>query len=155
MIGLTAKSVKEQFNISLERMKQKSIDLLYLHVPDWNTPILETLTAINDLYKEGKFKRFGLSNYASYQVMEIYYLCKEKAFVLPTVYQGMYNGITRDVETELFGCLRYLGIKFYSYNILAGGILSGKHKYEDYDNKSIKKGRFYGDSPWAQFSIYL
>mmetsp|Transcript_5102 Transcript_5102/g.4460 ORF Transcript_5102/g.4460 Transcript_5102/m.4460 type:complete len:177 (+) Transcript_5102:1-531(+) len=63
----------------------------------------------------------------------------------------MYNGITRDIEQELLGCLRYLGIKFYAYNVLAGGILSGKHKYEDYDNKTIQKGRFYGDSPWAQF----
>ena len=63
----------------------------------------------------------------------------------------MYNAITRDIEVELLGCLRYFGIKFYAYNILAGGILSGKHKYEDYDNNSIKKGRFYGDNPWAQY----
>src|SRR4051812_10679046 len=44
---------------------------------------------------EGKFKRFGLSNYAAWQVVEIYYLCKANGYVLPTVYQGMYNLITR------------------------------------------------------------
>ena len=53
------------------------------------------LKGINDLYKEGKFKRFGLSNFASYEVAEIVEICKANGYVLPTVYQGMYNAISR------------------------------------------------------------
>ena len=45
----------------------------------------------------------------------------------PTVYQGMYNAVTRDVERELLPCLRALGLRFYAYNVLAGGLLTGKH----------------------------
>ncbi|XP_022790633.1 aflatoxin B1 aldehyde reductase member 2-like [Stylophora pistillata] len=135
-------SVLEQLNKSLKSLKRDSVDLFYLHAPDHNTPIEETLEAVNQLYKEGKFKAFGLSNYAAWEVAEIYYLCKTKDYPRPTVYQGMYNSITRDVERELFPCLRRLGMAFYAYNPLAGGILTGKHRYEDRENGEIQDGRY-------------
>ncbi|XP_020622286.1 aflatoxin B1 aldehyde reductase member 2-like [Orbicella faveolata] len=93
--GLKYDRVLEQLNISLKRLKRDSVDLFYLHAPDHNTPIEETLKAVNHLYKEGKFKYFGISNYASWEVTEIYYLCKMNNYPLPTVYQGMYNPVTR------------------------------------------------------------
>ena len=49
------------------------------------------------LFAEGKFKEFALSNYAAWQVVDIYHICKSKGWVLPTIYQGMYNPITRYV----------------------------------------------------------
>ena len=54
------------------------------------------------LTSPGKFEELGLSNYAAWQVVDIYHICKTKGYVLPTVYQGMYNCITREVEPELF-----------------------------------------------------
>jgi aflatoxin B1 aldehyde reductase len=85
----------------------------------------------------GKFKRFALSNYAAWEVMEIYHICKQRGFVLPTVYQGMYNALTRDVERELFPCLRRLGMSFYAYNPLAGGLLTGRYSYDDLQTQPI------------------
>ena len=58
------------------------------------------MKGVNDLYKEGKFKRFGLSNFTSYEVAEIVGICKRRGFVLPTVYQGPYNLIFRVSEGE-------------------------------------------------------
>ncbi|TRY91805.1 hypothetical protein DNTS_012062 [Danionella cerebrum] len=95
----------------------------------------------------GKFKELGLSNYASWEVAEIYSICKHNNWVLPTVYQGMYNATTRQVETELLPCLRYFGIRFYAYNPLAGGLLTGKYHYEDKDGTQ-PAGRFFGNN-WA------
>ena len=46
---------------------------------------------------EGKFKELGLSNFASWEVVDVYHICKSNGWVLPTVYQGMYNPITRFV----------------------------------------------------------
>jgi aflatoxin B1 aldehyde reductase len=60
-----------QTTTSLKSLQVPSIDLFYLHAPDHNTPITETLKAVNDLYKDGKFKRFGLSNYAAWEVVSI------------------------------------------------------------------------------------
>lgn len=145
---MTKAAVLEQANQSLTSLKAKSVDILYLHMPDHVTPIQDTLSAIDQLHKEGKFQRFGLSNYASWQVAEIYYLCKEKGYVLPSVYQGMYNVITRNVEGELFPCLKRLGLAFYAYNPLAGGILTNKYKFEE--ESELKEGRFAGPEKWAE-----
>ena len=57
------------------------------------------------MYKEGKLVEFGLSNFAPWEVMEIYYITKEEGWIQPTVYQGMYNPVTRATE-ELFPVLR-------------------------------------------------
>eukprot|EP00048_Salpingoeca_helianthica_P022998 m.21628 g.21628 ORF g.21628 m.21628 type:complete len:326 (-) comp8117_c0_seq2:42-1019(-) len=140
--NLRPERVVEQFTTSLARMKLDSVDILYLHAPDHNTPLEVTLEAVDKLHKEGKFKRLALSNYASWQVVQAYYICKEHGWVLPTIYQGMYNAITRDVERELFPALRTLGIAFYAYNPLAGGLLTGRYKYSDLQTKP--RGRFFG-----------
>ena len=53
-------------------------------------------------------EELGLSNYASWEVSEIVGICKARGFVLPTVYEGIYNPLDRMVEDELFSCLRLL-----------------------------------------------
>ncbi|XP_019367463.1 PREDICTED: aflatoxin B1 aldehyde reductase member 2 isoform X2 [Gavialis gangeticus] len=141
-------SVRSQLETSLERLRRSTVELFYLHAPDHETPVEETLQACNELHKEGKFEELGLSNYAAWEVAEIYTLCRINNWVLPTVYQGMYNATTRQVETELLPCLRHYGIRFYAYNPLAGGLLTGKYKYEDKDTRQ-PTGRFFGND-WAQ-----
>uniref|UniRef100_H9GGS8 NADP-dependent oxidoreductase domain-containing protein n=1 Tax=Anolis carolinensis TaxID=28377 RepID=H9GGS8_ANOCA len=144
---LTAEGLRSQLEGSLARLRTPRVALFYLHAPDHQAPLHETLAACNQLHKEGKFKELGLSNYAAWQVAEIYTLCKANHWVLPSVYQGMYNATTRQVETELLPCLRHFGIRFYAYNPLAGGLLTGKYKYEDLAVQP--EGRFFGND-WAQ-----
>ncbi|XP_015268082.1 PREDICTED: aflatoxin B1 aldehyde reductase member 2 isoform X2 [Gekko japonicus] len=146
---LKADSIHSQLETSLQRLQMKSVDLFYLHAPDHETPLEETLQACDKLHKEGKFKELGLSNYAAWEVAEICTLCKAHNWILPTVYQGMYNATTRQVELELLPCLRHFGIRFYAYNPLAGGLLTGKYKYADKDLSQQPTGRFFGND-WAQ-----
>ncbi|KAM8756515.1 aflatoxin B1 aldehyde reductase member 3 isoform 1-T1 [Acanthopagrus schlegelii] len=144
---LKPESVRSQLETSLQRLRTDCVDLFYLHAPDHENPIQDTLRACNELHKEGKFKEFALSNYASWEVAEIVNICRHNNWIAPTVYQGMYNATTRQVETELLPCLRYYGMRFYAYNPLAGGLLTGKYHYEDKDG-SQPEGRFFGNS-WA------
>ncbi|KAJ4926784.1 hypothetical protein JOQ06_014530 [Pogonophryne albipinna] len=144
---LKPESVRSQLEISLQRLRTNSVELFYLHAPDHQNPIQDTLKACNDLHKEGKFKEFGLSNYASWEVAEIASICRHNNWIVPTVYQGMYNATTRQVETELLPCLRYFGMRFYAYNPLAGGLLTGKYHYQDKEG-SQPEGRFFGNN-WA------
>lgn len=109
---------------SLDKVKIDQFDVLYLHAPDNTVPIAETLEGVNEVYKKGIFKRFGLSNFTAEQVQEVYDLAKEKGYVLPTVYQGNYSPIARHLETLLFPTLRKLGFVFYAYSPLAGGFLT-------------------------------
>ena len=94
---------------------------LTLAAPDHKTPIEETLEAINEVHKQGHFKRFGLSNYQAEDVERIYKHCKEHNYVLPTVYQGNYSPVARKQEQLLFPTLRKYNIAFYAYSPLAGG----------------------------------
>ena len=84
----------------LERLGSDSIDLLYLHSPDLDTPIEQTLAACFELFQQGKFRHFGLSNFAAWQVAEVVELCRRHGWMEPEVYQGMYNALTRDVRTR-------------------------------------------------------
>ena len=52
-------------------------------------------TSLVILIAEGKFKELGLSNYAAWEVADVYHICKKNGWVLPTIYQGMYNPITK------------------------------------------------------------
>lgn len=126
--GLQPDQVKKQFAEILTRLGTDYLDLLYLHSPDLDTPVRQTLECCFELYQQGKFKSFGLSNFASWQVAEVVEICRTNGWMQPTVYQGMYNALTRDVEAELFPCLRNYGISFYAYNPLAGGLLTGKYQ---------------------------
>ena len=143
---LSATSVRHQVDVSLKKLNVPKVDILYLHWPCLDVPIEETLKAVNDLYSEGKFKRFGLSNFISWQVSEIQTICSYKGYVKPTVYQGLYNCITRVVESELMPCLRRYGMAFYCYNPLCGGLLTGKHRK---NADTILDGR-YTDKLWGK-----
>ena len=141
-----------EFNESLRRMKRDCVDLLYFHFPDGKTPIDEALETVAELMAEGKIKELGLSNYPAWQVIDIAYKCDRIGCPRPVVYQGMYNALCRNVEPELFPAIRALGMRFYAFNPLAGGMLTGKHN--NYD-ETPDAGRFarlksYRDRYWKQ-----
>lgn len=136
---------REKVETSLSRLERKDVDLLYLHWPCHTHPIKPLLSEIQKLFEAGVFKRFGLSNYQAWEVAKISEYCEKNGFVQPSVYQGMYNCLTRDVERELIPCLRNYNISFYAYNPLAGGLLTGRHKFKDtYESLPEHKCRFYG-----------
>ncbi|KAF9922079.1 hypothetical protein FBU30_007831 [Linnemannia zychae] len=152
--GLQAAKVRESLELSLKALKTNKVHVFYLHAPDYATPIEETLKAVDDLYREGKFEVFGLSNYPAWVVTQIYYLCKSHGYVVPTVYQGMYNAFTRHIEPELFACLDELGIRFNAYNPLCGGVLTGAYTFDatveegSRFDPSAKQGARYRERYW-------
>lgn len=87
--------LRENLTTSLKELRAESVDIFYLHAADRSVPFEETLEEVNKLHKEGKFVRLGLSNYTSFEVAEIVIMCNERGWVRPTIYQGMYNAISR------------------------------------------------------------
>ena len=130
--------LKASLNKSLAELGAKTVDIFYLHAPDRSVPFAETLEACNDLFKEGKFVKLGLSNFAAWEVAEVWNIANERGWVKPTIYQAMYNAVTRDIEKELVPCCRKYGIDIVVYNPLAGGMFSGKYKSKEVP----KEGRF-------------
>ncbi|KAG7293660.1 hypothetical protein NEMBOFW57_003715 [Staphylotrichum longicolle] len=144
----TKEWVVESGKASLEKLRTDSVDVYYLHAPDRRVPLKETLSGIDELYRQGAFRRFGISNFLAEEVEEIISIAKENGFVLPTVYQGNYNAVARRVDDEVFPVLRKHNISFYAYSPIAGGFLS-KSKADLID----PEGRF-GDKNNALNAIY-
>lgn len=108
-------NIKQSINDSLAALQMTQVDIEYLHHPDRATPFEETCEALNEAYLEGKFKRFGLSNYTADEVQKFVEICEARGFVKPTVYQGHYNPVVRGAEKDLFPVLRKHNIAFYAW----------------------------------------
>lgn len=136
---LDKEAVVSQLNESLQRLRVEYVDILYLHFPDPNTPVISALEGCMQLHKEGKFKELGLSNFPAWMVSDVYHLCKKNGWVCPSVYQGLYNPLSRHAERELNMALTHYNMRFYAYNPLAGGMLTNKYSSND---RTIQAGRF-------------
>ena len=146
--SLSKESLTRQLDEELQFSGRKATEIFYLHGPDANTPISETLQAVQDNYEQGKFKEFGLSNFTAWETVYIHAFMASRGWVVPTVYQGMYNALARNVEIDLLPAIRRLGMRFYVYNPLAGGMLTGK--YERGGHNLLEKGRFTTKTPWGR-----
>ncbi|MBR4673545.1 MAG: aldo/keto reductase [Victivallales bacterium] len=129
---LDADAAYKQVGESLERMKLDSVDTVFLHFPDPATPVESVLSAMADLHNQGKFRELGLSNFPAWMVADVCHICDKHDWVKPTVFEGIYNPLTRKAEIELNACLNAFGLRFYAYNPMAGGLLTGRYgKFED------------------------
>jgi aflatoxin B1 aldehyde reductase len=107
--------IAQSIDDSLEALKVSQVDIMYLHQPNRTVPFEETAEAMDKAYREGKFKRFGLSNYTAAEVEQFLKISEERGFVKPTVYQGQYNPVVRTGEKELFPLLHKHNIAFYAW----------------------------------------
>lgn len=129
---LDADAAYKQVNESLERMRLDSVDTVFLHFPDPATPVESVLSAMADLHERGKYKELGLSNFPAWMVADVWHICDKHGWVKPAVFEGVYNPLTRRAEAELNDCLNAFGLRFYAYNPMCGGLLTGRYgKFED------------------------
>jgi aryl-alcohol dehydrogenase (NADP+) len=128
--GASRKHILDAVDGSLRRLRTDYVDLYQLHHPDPETPIDETLRALDDVVRAGKARYVGCSNFAAYQVAR----ALGRSEVLGTVrfdsVQPRYNLLFRQIERELLPLCREEGVGVIPYNPLAGGLLSGKHRRE-------------------------
>ncbi len=129
---LDAEAAYTQVAGSLARLKLPCVDTVFLHFPDPATPVEGVLEAMADLHDRGKYKELGLSNFPAWMVADVWHICDRHSWVKPTVYEGLYNPLSRKAETELNNCLNNFGMRFYAFNPMCGGLLTGRYgKFED------------------------
>ncbi len=125
--GNSRKHILDAVDASLQRLGTDYIDLYQLHGPDSETPIDETLRALEDVVRSGKVRYVGCSNFMAYQVARAVGRSEALNIVRFDSVQPRYNMLFREIERELLPLCGEEGIGVIPYNPIAGGLLSGKH----------------------------
>ncbi len=125
--GNSRKHILDAIDASLRRLGTDYVDLYQLHGPDPETPIDETLRALDDLVRAGKVRYVGCSNFVAYQVARAIGRSEALGIVRFDSVQPRYNLLFREFERELFPLCAEEGVGVIPYNPIAGGLLSGKH----------------------------
>jgi aryl-alcohol dehydrogenase (NADP+) len=125
--GNSRKHIMSAVDASLRRLQTDYIDLYQLHGYDPNTPIDETLSALDDLVRAGKVRYTGCSNFLTYQLVRAYGHSETLGLARFDSVQPRYNLLFRQIEREMLPFCEEEGVGVISYNPIAGGLLSGKH----------------------------
>jgi aryl-alcohol dehydrogenase (NADP+) len=125
--GNSRKHIMSAVDASLRRLQTDYIDLYQLHGYDPNTPIDETLSALDDLVHSGKVRYIGCSNFLTYQLVRAYGRSETLGLARFDSVQPRYNLLFRQIEREMLPFCEEEGVGVIPYNPIAGGLLSGKH----------------------------
>jgi len=139
--GLSRRHIMDAAEASLKRLKTDRIDLYFLHHFDKDTPLEESLRALNDLVTQGKILYAGVSNFSAWQVVKANAICRREGWGRIKCIQPMYNLAKRQAEVELLPMALSEQIGVVCYNPLGAGLLSGKY----IDERSDDPGRFHED----------
>lgn len=131
-VGLSRKHVIEACNAALKRLQLDYLDLYFCHRPDKQTPIEETVWAMNTLLQQGKILYWGTSEWSASEIMEAISIAKQNHLIGPTMEQPQYNLFEREkLENEYLHLFREHGLGTTIWSPLASGLLSGKYSTGD------------------------
>lgn len=126
--GLSRQHIMAGVDASLRRLQTDFIDLYQVHWPDWDTPLEETLRALDDLVTSGKVRYLGASNYRAWLLMKALWVSDKYHYARFDCLQPHYHLLNRkEVEPELAAVCVDQGIAMIPYSPLAGGFLTGKY----------------------------
>ncbi len=126
--GLSRKHIIEGTDAALRRLDMDYVDLIYCHRPDLDTPIEETVWALNQVLNQGKALYWGTSEWSALQIRQAYDFARREHLIPPTMEQPQYNMFHRDrVEAEYADLYDDIGLGTTIWSPLASGILTGKY----------------------------
>lgn len=126
--GLSRKHIFESIDKSLKRLGTDYVDIYFCHRPDPETPMIETIRAMDDLIRMGKVLYWGTSVWSGAQLREAYALCERYGLYPPQVEQPQYSMLYRHhFETDILPTASQLGVGLVLWSPLAFGMLTGKY----------------------------
>ncbi len=129
--GLSRQHISLAVEHSLRRLQIETIDLYQVHHPDWDTPLDETLRALDDLVRDGKVRYIGASNYPAWLLTKGLWLSDKHNLARFDSIQPHYHLLNRpEVEPDLAALCLDQGVGMIPYSPLAGGFLTGKYTRE-------------------------
>jgi len=125
--GANRRHIPRAVEASLKRLKTDRLDVLFMHMWDPDTPLDETLRALEDLVRDGKVLYLGASNYAAWQIAKALGIAAARGWSRLEVIQPMYNLVKRQVEAEILPLAKAEQLGVITYGPVGGGLLSGKY----------------------------
>jgi len=126
--GLSRKHIFEACNASLKRLKLDYLDLFFCHRPDKETPMEETVWAMNHLIQQGKILYWGTSEWSAQEIMEAHVIARENRLIGPVMEQPQYNMFHRQkVEVDFNKIYNTVGLGTTIWSPLASGVLTNKY----------------------------
>ena len=133
--GCSRKHLMEACNEALQRLQVDYLDMFFCHRPDKNTPVEETVWAMNHLIQQSKVLYWGTSEWSGVEIMEAHKVAQQYRLIGPTMEQPQYNLFERDkMENEFLQIFKTVGLGTTIWSPLASGLLTGKY------NNGIPKG---------------
>src|SRR3990172_7524643 len=129
--GNSRKSMMYSIEKSLERLQTDYIDLYYLHVWDYTTPLEEILRGADDLVRQGKILYFAISDTPAWVIAEACTRAELMGWTRPVAVQVPYSLAWRDIERETLPMAQHWDLAVCTLAILDGGVLSGKYSHQD------------------------
>jgi aryl-alcohol dehydrogenase-like predicted oxidoreductase len=126
--GASRRWIMTEVENSLRRLRTEYLDLYQIHVPDPETPIEETLRALDDLVRSGKIRYIGHSNFAAWQIADADWTARTQHLSRPISAQMHYNLLNRGIQTEVIPACDAHGLGIIPYFPLESGFLTGKYK---------------------------
>lgn len=147
--GLSRRAVLKAIDDTLHRLNTDYLDFYYLHQPDYDVPLEETLEAMDLLVRQGKVRHPASSNYSGWQVTQMLWIAETHGYKPAWITQPMYNLLARGIEQEYLPMCKQFGVSTVVYNPLAGGLLTGKHRSEaPIPGTRFDKNQLYLDRYW-------
>jgi aryl-alcohol dehydrogenase-like predicted oxidoreductase len=125
--GASRLHLMRELEASLQRLQVDHVDIYYTHTPDHDTPIEETLRAMDDMVRQGKTRYIACSNFRAWRLCEALWLSDVRNWNRFICTQPLYNIVNRDIEVELLPLCQEHGVGVVTYSPLARGILTGKY----------------------------
>src|SRR4051812_1102748 len=135
---------------SLRRLRTDWIDVYQMHEPDPNTPLEETLGALDELVREGKVRHLGSSNYSAEQIEAANALSIERGWSRFVSAQNHYSLVEREIEDDVLPACDRLGIGQLPYFPLASGLLTGKYTRGQEATEGRLAGREIPEERWQR-----
>lgn len=125
--GASRRHLRQQVEVSLKRLNTDYLDIYYIHRFDPDTPIDETVRALDDLVRQGKILYPAVSNWAAWQIEKALGIAEREGLSRYQLIQPMYNLVKRQAEVEILPLAQAEGLSVTPYSPLGGGLLSGKY----------------------------
>lgn len=127
MANASRRYVMQAVDNSLRQLGTDWIDIYMIHIPDYSTPIGETLSALDDLVRSGKVRYIACSNHATWRVVDAMWTARDRGYSAFSAVEEEYSLLSRNAEKEMIPALEHHGLGLFPFFPLASGLLTGKY----------------------------